>query len=597
MLRHWRYVDEVIEDAPWTVTAEFVRKYNIDWVVGCDENSDDGYKNVRELGRFIPIERTEGISTSHIIMRIVRDYDEFVKFNLSKGYSGKDMNVGLLKEKSLLMEHKIQKFKEKVKENFKQKVDLVKEDVKEDLGRIRRWWTEQHLAVDFLKKFGEKKWFEKRSLMLGVLKVMAIVRQGDKRAKKAILPVEESFRLELYLLCCQHVPGWKSIPSYEFHCAPLTGGLTNQLFRCWITPDGALHPTSPLSTFPTSPNYITYSPPNAQPSPPNSALSTTTTTTTITTSQSPNQINPTTVLVRMFGEHSFFDREKENTIFNIFSELGFGPKLYGIFEKGRIEEFIFARTLLLDDLPKPLLSGLIAKKLAVMHSFDMPFPAIPSLFESLSNWLQAARAVSFPNDFIKDRIVKEMNLEALDEEVEKLQILLESLNSPIVFCHNDLQEGNIMWDQADENIRFIDFEYGNYNYRGFDIANHFCEWMFDYSKQEYPYFTTEPGRYPTETQMKHFLRNYLTVVKTSSGPSTTVEIPISDVDEREVDALMMEARCFTLASHLLWAMWGIIQAKSSEIEFGFLEYSAARFREYYRLSAVLYPNISLRSSD
>jgi len=68
---------------------------------------------------------------------------------------------------------------------------------------------------------------------------------------------------------------------------------------------------------------------------------------------------------------------KENTIFTIFSDLGFGPKLYGIFSKGRIEEFIFARTLLLEDLPKPLLSGLIGKKLAVMHSFDMPFPPIP----------------------------------------------------------------------------------------------------------------------------------------------------------------------------------------------------------------------------
>jgi len=42
-----------------------------------------------------------------------------------------------------------------VKENLKHKVDLMKEDVKEDLGRIRKWWTEQHLAVDFLKKVSD----------------------------------------------------------------------------------------------------------------------------------------------------------------------------------------------------------------------------------------------------------------------------------------------------------------------------------------------------------------------------------------------------------------------------------------------------------
>jgi hypothetical protein len=27
---------------------------------------------------------------------------------------------------------------------------------------------------------------------------------------------------------------------------------------------------------------------------------------------------------------------------------------------------------------------------------------------------------------------------------------------------------------ADE-VHFIDYEYGNYSYRGFDIGNHFCE--------------------------------------------------------------------------------------------------------------------------
>ena len=34
----------------------------------------------------------------------------------------------------------------------------------------------------------------------------------------------------------------------------------------------------------------------------------------------------------------------------------------------------------------------------------------------------------------------------------------------------------------------IDFEFSSYNYRGFDIANHFNEWMYDYRRKDYPYY-------------------------------------------------------------------------------------------------------------
>jgi ethanolamine kinase len=32
-----------------------------------------------------------------------------------------------------------------------------------------------------------------------------------------------------------------------------------------------------------------------------------------------------------------------------------------------------------------------------------------------------------------------------------------------------------MFDDATQRVRLIDFEYGAYNPRAFDIANHFCE--------------------------------------------------------------------------------------------------------------------------
>jgi ethanolamine kinase len=50
------------------------------------------------------------------------------------------------------------------------------------------------------------------------------------------------------------------------------------------------------------------------------------------------------------------------------------------------------------------------------------------------------------------------------------------LNAPVVFAHNDLLSGNFMLNDEEEKLYLIDFEYGSYNYRGFDIGNHFNEY-------------------------------------------------------------------------------------------------------------------------
>lgn len=73
-LRHCKWVDEVIEDAPWCLTPEFLEQHNLDYVAHDDEpyasaDCDDIYKPCKEAGKFLVTQRTEGISTTYIITK------------------------------------------------------------------------------------------------------------------------------------------------------------------------------------------------------------------------------------------------------------------------------------------------------------------------------------------------------------------------------------------------------------------------------------------------------------------------------------------------------------------------------------------------
>ena len=76
MVRALRMVDEVIEDAPLHVTAEFIREHNIDLIVhGFSEQSDyekqkDFFKIPTELGIFKMIKYSTGNNTTNIIKKI-----------------------------------------------------------------------------------------------------------------------------------------------------------------------------------------------------------------------------------------------------------------------------------------------------------------------------------------------------------------------------------------------------------------------------------------------------------------------------------------------------------------------------------------------
>ncbi|XP_064455749.1 choline-phosphate cytidylyltransferase B-like isoform X2 [Ornithodoros turicata] len=161
-VRHCRYVDEVVRDAPWVLDDEFLEKHKIDFVAHDDipytmGNDDDVYKGIKERGMFLTTQRTEGVSTSDLVARIVRDYDVYVRRNLARGYSARDMNVSFLNEKRFLLQNKMDELKDKSRQ-LVENLDGKRHEL------IQRWEEKsREFIFNFLELFGREGRLESES--------------------------------------------------------------------------------------------------------------------------------------------------------------------------------------------------------------------------------------------------------------------------------------------------------------------------------------------------------------------------------------------------------------------------------------------------
>ena len=120
ILEHCKWVDEILCPCPWVISIDFLRKHNIHYVAHDDLpyiGGVDIYYDVKKLGMFRATQRTEGISTSDIILRIIKDYDMYVERSLERGYDRNEIGVSATKAFRIKIKGQVQKFKQKFIEN------------------------------------------------------------------------------------------------------------------------------------------------------------------------------------------------------------------------------------------------------------------------------------------------------------------------------------------------------------------------------------------------------------------------------------------------------------------------------------------------
>ncbi|KAI6662010.1 Choline/ethanolamine kinase-like [Oopsacas minuta] len=284
---------------------------------------------------------------------------------------------------------------------------------------------------------------------------------------------------------------------------------------------------------------------------------------------------PDTVILRLFSD--IWSQEEiitQNIVYAILSERGLAPKLYGVLShsQGRLEHFYQCRTLTNLELYQENVLTHTTRIIAEMHLQDMPVPKDASfVFKCMRRWLKKTEEVCLSDSKRQSMLNGMLSEKKWEEELDWLEQHLKQLNYPIVFCHNDYSQANLLLltDRDELTIKCIDFEFSSYYYRGADIAQLFKESAFDYSVKEPPYYSYSEAAYPSFHMRCKFVRMYLHALQ----PNITHSIA-------EIESIVEEIESCRILTDMLAYIWALSMIESPRATFCYLEFAQTRLSMY-----------------
>ncbi|VDB99346.1 unnamed protein product [Peniophora sp. CBMAI 1063] len=316
-----------------------------------------------------------------------------------------------------------------------------------------------------------------------------------------------------------------------------------------------------------------------------------------------------TLLLRVYGPSSsaLIARPRELHILHVLSSTyHMGPRVYGTFDNGRIEEYFDSETLTGSAIRDPLTSSYIGARMAELHGADVdalePEPLLRGLPRiavetNVRSWLVPARSV-LELPAVPESVRAEFDLDAFQRRWEHYLGWLKSTAASgaldNVFCHNDAQYGNLLrlkkmksGRPEHHQIIVVDFEYAAPNPGAYDIANHFHEWTANYHGATPHLLDIE--RYPSPGEQDNFLTAYLSYrnVPLPSGRMVPYDALSKSDQLDELATLRRQVRLWSPASHAMWTIWGLVQARDDverrtvNPEFDYIAYARGRLQRFH----------------
>lgn len=306
------------------------------------------------------------------------------------------------------------------------------------------------------------------------------------------------------------------------------------------------------------------------------------------------------LLLRVYGANvdSLIDRDYELKILVRLSMQNIGPRLFGCFTNGRIEQFLDnAVTLTKSDIMNKRTSARIARRMRELHDGiklnKQEHSNGPSSWNNIAKWLPVAKKLlNNPDLGIEQEDIIRTSWELFESQIEIYRQWLysryENVNDTLVFCHNDTQYGNLLFTspklpnsqnttsssqslttnfsnlslenlqtlkpsqqekKQDRNLVVIDFEYSGPNSPSYDIANHFCEWMHNYNHPTQSYAVTESD-FPKMDEQFNLIYSYIIKNNPETDPT---------IIDKHAKMLYNDIVAWRPTVSIFWALWAIIQ--------------------------------------
>ncbi|CAF2667776.1 unnamed protein product [Rotaria sp. Silwood2] len=270
-----------------------------------------------------------------------------------------------------------------------------------------------------------------------------------------------------------------------------------------------------------------------------------------------------TLIIKIYGAQTelFIDRQAEINAMRVSSEHGvFSQRVLIQFNNGIIYEYASGKPCSRENVRKENIARLIATKLAQFHNIPSEKTEKPYIILSLRRFIQLLNASSIDLSSIR------ADIDTIEECILPRLISNAEFGKDLVLCHNDLLVKNIIYNEKTQSISFVDFEYTHINYALFDIANHFVE----YAGVDNADFSI----YPSRDEQKKWLKIYFQV----RGMNQQI------ID----DNLCHLIDKFSALAHLIWALWALIQAQISHLDFDYVNYANLRLDRYKNLRSILF---------
>eukprot|EP01083_Nonionella_stella_P007407 21411_1 len=324
---------------------------------------------------------------------------------------------------------------------------------------------------------------------------------------------------------------------------------------------------------------------------------------------------PQQYLLRVYGGTTV-NRRRELRYLLELQKHNIGPKVYGIFDNGRIEEF-YSDAVVVDPIKGYSKMNKVVQRLARVHSViprqkDASMIQNEGVWPMLLDWFSVASR--FTRHDFKDtdqytqyeqldwnNVHRQLNwlklvlpsMRVIDSKENALNVMRYHYGSEVkqliqtdndlrlefiarcfmydrVLCHNDVYVGNVLELKETGKVVLIDFEYTSYNYRGFDFGVLFSRCgrvKFDAMD------VTESEE--RRDVIAFYLKEYDAFGK---GKYTKHEWSCL---LKKFDTIALE---FCMITACFWGMWAVNQVKSEvSTEFDFLNYAKQRLDQYQYL--------------